>query len=412
MKAFPHQFNNLEKLTAALELIDLMARDGKDVSDDEELGRELAMSGIYTFRNLTTSVKERLKEESKKPTANQGFRTAARDLRRFFTLAVLIDGKSLKLTPRGTELLKSKSAKPLRNALWREAMLDLQLGEGTGNASHPYRILLKLVGDNPGIDTKKLLLAFEARNDSVEEYARILDLAQKPYDKIVKKMGVSDSSAANAVKILPSIAEQVGDIRRKQKSFLTAVGSSASEDGISEREDNVKEITEVSPENISKIPDFSKKPGGETFDLSAAIEIRKKRTVKHHQAVVSLAKLFSHHGFKVYENPFDCLGHKGGVGAILAEIKTLDATAPDERKQSIKALGQLKSYCHFDVPNELKQENVSELAAFDQTPHRSTIGFLKENAVSSAWLNDDQWFTIDAHGSTVLLSPPALLGFP
>ena len=225
-------------------------------------------------------------------------------------------------------------------------------------------------------------------------------------------MGVSDSSAANAVKILPSIAEQVGDIRRKQKSFLTAVGSSASEDGISEREDNVKEITEVSPENISKIPDFSKKPGGETFDLSAAIEIRKKRTVKHHQAVVSLAKLFSHHGFKVYENPFDCLGHKGGVGAILAEIKTLDATAPDERKQSIKALGQLKSYCHFDVPNELKQENVSELAAFDQTPHRSTIGFLKENAVSSAWLNDDQWFTIDAHGSTVLLSPPALLGFP
>ena len=305
VKAFPHQFNQLDKLTEALELLNIMKADNRNVVDDKELGSELARYGIYNFRNLVTSVEDRLKVEMQKAPGDQGFRTAARDIRRFFKLSGLVTS-TWNLAPRGREILDAKGRKYLRDALWRQAMIDLRLPDSDGNISHPYRFLLKLVGDYPGIQTKKLLLAFEAHDDSPEEYARISSMVPLSFEDIVAKMDVTKSSAANAIKILPAIAEQVGDIERSRHCFPNVMGL-PSEDGDYEYLEGssapapAKTPMEVDPEDISKVPDFGELNPNGSFDLSAANEIRKKRTIQHHKAVASIAKLIAEEGFKVFE---------------------------------------------------------------------------------------------------------------
>ena len=413
MKAFPHQFNQLDKLTEALELLNIMKADNRNVVDDKELGSELARYGIYNFRNLVTSVEDRLKVEMQKAPGDQGFRTAARDIRRFFKLSGLVTS-TWNLAPRGREILDAKGRKYLRDALWRQAMIDLRLPDSDGNISHPYRFLLKLVGDYPGIQTKKLLLAFEAHDDSPEEYARISSMVPLSFEDIVAKMDVTKSSAANAIKILPAIAEQVGDIERSRHCFPNVMGL-PSEDGDYEYLEGssapapAKTPMEVDPEDISKVPDFGELNPNGSFDLSAANEIRKKRTIQHHKAVASIAKLIAEEGFKVFEYPYDCLGHKAGTGSLLIEVKTLDGTTTDEHRQSVKALGQLKFYNHFHVPGELKKPNMAEVAAYNQTPSVSMVQFMNTNQIISVWSNEDYWFTVDMTGSTVKLSPLSLL---
>ncbi|PCI36440.1 MAG: hypothetical protein COB50_04710, partial [Thiotrichales bacterium] len=49
----------------------------------------------------------------------------------------------------------------------------------------PYRILDWLVNTYSGIETNKLLLALEAKNDSEEEYSRISNLVERSFDEIV-----------------------------------------------------------------------------------------------------------------------------------------------------------------------------------------------------------------------------------
>ena len=412
MKAFPHQFNDLDKLTASLELFGIMKSNGRDVESDKEFGSELAMSGIYSFRNLTTSVEDRLQLEMQKPPANQGFRTAARDLRRFFRLTGLVD-HTLTPTNRGNEILAAKETEDLRNVLWRQAMIDLRL-EADGKVSHPYRILLKLIGNHPGIQTKKLLLAFVARDDSPKEFERISSMVPLSFNEILEKTGVTKSSAANAVKILPSIAEQVGDIRRGNKCSLKAT-KLPSEDGTIDLSDSDaiptygEFLTEVTPEDISKVPQFQERYTDGTFDLSASNEIRKNRTVQHHKAVKSIARLIADNGFRLFENPYDCLGYKEKVGSLLVEVKTLDSTPADEYRQSVKALGQLKFYKHFHVCEEMKGPTSVDVVAYSHTPSVSTMRFMEANEITSVWSNDGYWFTADGAGATVSLSPLVLL---
>lgn len=417
MKNFPHQFNDLTKLTAALGVVRVINGTKQNLADDGVLGEALANAGIYTFRNLVTSVAERIVEEKQKPLGSQGFRTAARDIRRFFVLSGLIDphGANFPLTAKGAELLDAAANTPLRNALWRDALLQLSLVDADGNSSHPYRLLLRLVADHPGIETGKLLLALEARDDSPEEYARISALAGMSTTNIINAIGVANANARNAVKILPGIAEQVGDIKRQNgRSYLRAL-LVTTEDSIFEKIDEAYEKTEalppspVNPDAIAKIPNFANSENA-VFDLTAAIEMRKKRTIAHHRAVVRIAQLLAGDGFVTYENPYDCLGHKQARGSLLIEVKTLDGSLSDERRQSEKALGQLKGYNHFNVPQNMKAPTLIEMVAFSDAPTSSAIGFMRANNVHSAWLSGDQWLAADLDGNTVKLSPDGLFG--
>jgi hypothetical protein len=214
LKNFPHQINDLDKLTRALRVAHELINAGEEFDDDGVFGKALAHAGVYSFRNKALSVAENIAVESGKPLGNQGFRTAARDIRRFLSLADLIR-PDFTLTQRGRAILEATDVGS-RNKEWREAMLQLGLGN-----SHPYSIMLRLVADRPGIESSKLLLALEAQDDGAKEYARILALSDLTFSQIVAALHISEANARNAVKILPGIAEQTGDlIRNGTRMFL------------------------------------------------------------------------------------------------------------------------------------------------------------------------------------------------
>ncbi|HOC55374.1 MAG TPA: hypothetical protein PKI20_07125 [Verrucomicrobiota bacterium] len=87
MKNFPHQINQLPKLTEAITVFARLIERGADVADDGVVGDALAQAGVYTFRLPgNQSVAALLQKEHAKPFASQGTRTCARELRRFFSL--------------------------------------------------------------------------------------------------------------------------------------------------------------------------------------------------------------------------------------------------------------------------------------------------------------------------------------
>jgi hypothetical protein len=414
LKNFPHQINDLDKLTAALGVANVLIGTNNDLSDDGVLGEALANAGVYTFRNKTKTVATNIAAEKQKALGNQGFRTAARDIRRFFLLANLLTS-ALNITQRGQSLLDAAGNVPLRNALWRDAMLQLNLLDAAGNASHPYRVLMRLVADHPGIETTKLLLALEAKDDSAAEYARVSALAALAVPDIIQSLNIGKANARNATKILPAIAEQIGDILRQGNHTFLGTQSSATEDTLIEEEggDYEKSVPPtplaVTPASISPLPNFAA-AAQTSVDMSAAIEIRKKRTIEHHKAVTSVATILDHSGFLLYERPFDCLGHKAGAGSLLVEVKTLDGTRSDERHQSEKALGQLRGYRFFNVPAAMKAPKIVEIVAYTAVPSSDAIHFMRDNTVCSAWPDKGVWHASDLAGNIANFSPDDLVG--
>lgn len=54
MKNFPHQINQLPRLTNALGVFARLIEKKHDVDDDGVVGDSLARAGVYTFRNPRT----------------------------------------------------------------------------------------------------------------------------------------------------------------------------------------------------------------------------------------------------------------------------------------------------------------------------------------------------------------------
>lgn len=409
MKNFPHQVNNLDKLTSAL----VVARDlinGGQQLDDGTFGEALALAGVYTFRHPMASVAANIAAEKLKPASDQGFRTAARDLKRFLSIAGLLAPAGHHLTTSGMDIVTNAGNQPLRNALWRDALLQMRLDQA-GNVSHPYRILLALVADNPGIETSKLMLALEPLDDSDAEYQRIVALLPSTIQQIIIAVGTTPAGARNAVKILPALAEQIGDIeRRDQHAYPTSlpISSEDSLDVNGEEKPTSVEPTEVDASEISKLPNFNELTNT-VFDLAAALEMQRRRTIQHHNLVRSIAGVLKATGFQTYERPFDCVGFKAGDGGILIEVKTIDGSRADERKQSERALGQVKGYRHFNVPNQLANPKLVEVVAFSEKPTSEGLAFLHANQILSAWPDGDQWLVAKADGTIVAFSGDNLL---
>lgn len=414
MKNFPHQFNDLTKLTGALDVARAIIGGGQDYNDDGVFGAALAMAGIYAFRDKNLSVAENIQAEQAKPVANQGFRTAARDVRRFLSIAGLVGPAGV--TQAGADILNAAGNTALRNSLWRNAMLNLTLTDAANQTSHPYRILVKLAADRPGIETRKLLLALEARNDSPEEYLRILQLADASFDAIVAELDVSQPNARNAIKILPGIAEQIGDIVRDGNQTYPAVAQLATtEDAlIGELETGALNTTQykspksVTADAIATIPNFSQSVYT-TADLTAAIAMLQQRTIEHNNTVTALAKLIAADGFTLYKDPFDCLANKKGSGSLLIEVKTLNGTPADERNQTGRALGQLRGYSYYNVAAELKSPSYREVVAFSKKPTLDAVSFLSANSIRSAWSESGHWLVTSLTGDPVPFLPTALL---
>jgi len=394
MKNFPHQFNNLDKLYNSLEIIQELMLENLPINDSN-FGTKLTQNGVYTFRDKSLSIAEYLLLENEKPVSNRGYLTVARDIRRLFELLKLIDlneEKEATFTSNGNTLLDASSYED-KILIWKRLFYDLELEGEDSEISHPYRILDWLVKTYPGIETSKLLLALEAKNDSEEEHIRISDLVSRGFDEIVMEIDTTISMARNAVKILPAIAEQLGEdisssiIKTKFVTQKTATN-----------------YWETSANDIAKEPEFNEISDA-NIDLSNAIKVRQKRLSEHQACVRKLAKIHESDEFTFYEGKFDCLVIKSN-SCLLYEVKTLSDTLSDIESQTIKAVGQLKYYNYAIVQKQMGQNNIKEFLVFTLKPTQEIIDFCESISIIVIWLNGESFNKINpSDGSTTIFNP-------
>jgi hypothetical protein len=338
MKNFPHQFNDLEKLSNALAVAKQLIHNNTPLTD-ENFGEQLTREGIYTYRDKTLSIGQFLQREKQKPKSNRGYLTVSRDIRRFLELlgfiVVLDSDKNSRLTTIGKQLLTAISVEQARQ-LWKNALLQLGL-EGTDEEiSHPYRILLKIVNTFPGVETTKLMLALEAKNDSEEE---------------------------------PKVPT------RERSTFR-----------------------EVSAENIAKDPTI-KVVSSVSIDISDAIKTRQKRLAEHQEIVRLLAMINEKFGIQLFEGKFDCLGIKGDT-ALLYEVKTILESAADQEKQTVKGVGQLKYYKFSVVQQQMELSDIKEILVFSRRPDMGIIDFCTAENIAVIWRDGGsfQIFNVETGG--------------
>lgn len=390
MKNFPHQFNDLDKLFYALAVAKQLIQSQIPLTDDI-FGEQLTREGIYTYREKSLSIDDYLSKEKEKRASNRGYLTVSRDIRRFFELLYFITvfpDKTAKISPAANELLRATSESD-RRKLWKNALLQLGLEGTDGEVSHPYRILMKLVNTFHGIETPKLMLALEAENDSEEEFERISNLAEKPIDQIIANTGTTKSMAANAIKILPGIAEQLGDIERVNNKAYPIGKLIITEDEIITEEQPKRKAKasyrETNIELIAKDPNFNIATDV-SIDLTEAIRIRQKRLTEHQDIVRLLADLHAKHNFKIFEGKFDCLAIKDEK-SILYEVKTILSSASDEEKQAVKGVGQLKYYKFSIVHKQMGYSKIKEALVFSSKPDNGIIEFCSAENILVIWRN-------------------------
>jgi hypothetical protein len=396
MKNFPHQFNDLTKIFNALLAIKQLI-DQETALKDENFGELLTRNLIYTYRDRTLSVDEFLALEEEKPKANRGYLTVARDIRRLFELLgflTVFENKSGSLSSQALQLLASPNEE-VKRELWKNSFLQLGLEGTDGEISHPYRILLKLVQDKSGIETKKLMLTLEAENDSIEEYERIVALSELTLEEIRQSTGTSISMADNATKILPGIAEQLGDIVRRRNYAFPIGRIVITEDEIS---------TEIPPEatnpegvlysqyrpvtsvTIAIDPIFNT-ISTVSIDYTESIRIRQQRLSEHQEIVRQLGLFCEERAFELYEGKFDCLSTMEET-ALVFEIKTILSSMSDQEKQTIKGVGQLKYYKFSIVSRQMEYEEIKEFLVYSQKPQVSLIEFCAAENIKVVWLEE------------------------
>lgn len=396
MKNFPHQFNDLNKLFGALEVVKELVLNQISLTD-ENFGEQLTRQGIYTYRNKTLSVDEFLQSEQEKPASNRGYLTVSRDIRRFFELLgfiIVLSDKTARLSPAANQLLQTNSEE-LRRILWKNALLQLALEGTDGEVSHPYRILLKIVNTFPGIDTPKLMLALEAENDSEEEFEKITSLTQRTILEIIEETGTSTAMAANAVKILPGIAEQLGDIERTNNKAYPIGQIVITEDEITTEVEPVRKIRTVSLIRHTNAEEIAKDPNlaiisSVSIDLSEAIRIRQKRLAEHQEIVRLLALLNEKYSFQLFEGKFDCLAIKDDK-ALLYEVKTILESASDEEKQTVKGVGQLKYYKYSIVHKQMGYSKIKDILVFSKKPSDDIIEFCSIENILVVWKQENNF---------------------
>ena len=409
MKNFPHQFNDLSKLFNALSVINEFASENLPLTD-EDFGTRLTQNGIYTYRDKTLSVEEFLLSELQKPVANRGYLTVSRDIRRFFELMGFITvfaDRTVRLSPAANQLLRTPDENTKIN-LWKNSLLQLGLEGTDGEVSHPYRILLKIINTFPGIETNKLLLALEAENDSEEEFERISNLSQLTITEIIEETGSSSSMAANAVKILPGIAEQLGDIKRINHRAYPYGQLVVTEDEITTEEQipiqGRVNFRETNSENIARDPNLNI-INSVSIDLSEAIRIRQRRLAEHQEIVRLLATINERLSFRLFEGKFDCLAIKADK-ALLYEVKTILPTASDEEKQTVKGVGQLKYYKYSIVQKEMGFTNIQELIVYSNKPGISIIEFCTAENIFVIWRVNDEFHIYNVETNTAEIFNP------
>jgi hypothetical protein len=391
MKNFPHQINQLPRLTRALGVFIRLVESQGALSDDGVVGDALAKAGVYTFRTPgNKTVDELLAAEHRKSTASQGTRACARDLRRFFILLGFIrqthdeiweaSSPAKALWGLEQEVLPSNA-----HDIWRQALLDLELADSSGS-SHPYRILLRLVVAIPGLPKPYSGLCLEARNDSEAEFDRIRQIATRASPSDTMNALAGEHMARNSIKILPSIAEQLGDIRddgnrlfisdRVADAFATYDETEATEEAVQRlvrrpyaprrrvAEGQRREPGVIKPATRSYDPDLLGARYNAHEDCLDRLSNLVPVEVDRLQAIYDLLLVIP-------------------ATVLLVEAKTIRA---DARRQVRAALGQLLYYEHFDVAPLYPDTEILRLVLTDSELAEDLQKFLTKHQIGVVWM--------------------------
>lgn len=402
MKGFPNQVSDLEVLSLAIKITDEIQTQGKNPKNDDVLGEALIRGRVLGTGHTNIPIDEYLAKQRAKNLSDQSHRTRARGLRELFRVLELIEdtGSGIELTDYGHQI-SSFAGKDLDgNALrvWRMVVRNMTHDGGDEETSHPYQVLLRLIARKPGIRRSKCALALEARNDSETELNRITGLADMSEFEIRNHLGITQSNWDNAKKILPSFAEQLGDVDRKNMQTLYIADTLSSPKAQVNEPQPTTELGLRPPRSSSQVTSESIATTGITSEWDEADELIgapdierlrisretiRDRLRRHNLIVRALADQIGS-GAELYENPFDCLACFTNT-ALLIEVKSLDGTAPDEAKRVREALAQLLYYESFVTQPVTASQVIILVAGFEHRPSSEHITWLECKDVAVIW---------------------------
>lgn len=395
----------MSRLTKALSVFNNLIQEGANIQDDGVVGDAFAKAGVYTFREQQNrTVEDLLAEEHRKDIGSQGTRTCARELRRFFSLLgflTLSSPQGWTLTAEGTRLTEFlvDPLHPEAKIIWKTALRNMALTDEAGT-SHPYLILLRLVEENPGIDTQMLGLCFEVSDDSDQEFRRINQLVISGSGiEVFESLGISRHQMRNSVKILPSIARQIGDIRESNdKCFREETAELEPEPTTRSRSQSILRRRPYVPTSAQESHIVTPEcPGPHIREYDA--DLVAERSQDHDECIRKLSILIPME-FEQYEGLYDFLAVDASK-ALLAEVKTI---RDDEARQVRLALGQLLYYEYFEVQPLYPTHEVHKIFVTDQPVTNEIVAFLDGVNVGVVWLPRDQDYGCSSLGQRILQS--------
>lgn len=397
MKGFPNQVSDLRKVNAALKaLADILAHG--DQPSDDLYGPELVRAGVAGAGRSRRPVEDYIREQKALPAGRRSIGATARGMRELLAMLRLTSTSTvpLELTQLGRRVV---SAAPQNDdafrTLWRGVIQGITVGDQP-NQSHPYQVLIRLVSRKPGITRAKSALALEAIDDSEAELDRICALSDMEENDIRHAIAETQANWDNAKKILPSFAEQLGDvIKEGHRLYLSDAPGRAEpqeneNDRVRERRANrirrPRASRAVTPDTIGSagLGENHEPPVPPDLDpqaMAAAIAARADRLRRHNLLVRKLASLMP--ARELYEDPFDILA-VFDEGGVLVEVKTLNGEADDERHRVRDALSQLLYYEAF-VTEPLTDGAPLKVAAFELRPSAEHIAWLRRQGIISIW---------------------------
>lgn len=413
MRNFPHQVNQISKITGSLRVASELLSRGENIGDDGVFGYAVLRAGIYSFRGASRVSPEELEEaitrERQKPASNQGPRTFARDLRRTLLLLGFIenDARDFSITQSGIRLTELPDP-PNEEAtsIWVDALINMTLEDtdGHGEYTHPAYNMLRMVAVNPDIEKPWLAFALDMENDSDTELERVLSLQRLNYEDALISVGASYYTAANAVKIIPSLLQQVGLIEIVNQRCRVIIPSVTNFVGIDNRtltipqtprQRNAREGSLIT--DPEQIPTHQRTPRGErtTEEQVHTAALLDERTTQHQELVKQIVEMLSLsvvvESIRITDDAYDVLAFIPSRDEfLLIEAKTI---RNDGMVQGRLALGQLCYYEYFDIRPVAGSSRITKIAVFNQNPGEQVERFLNAYNVLC--------FTISTEGITI-----------
>lgn len=410
---------DLPKLSRALGVVASMVASGDNPKNNDQFGEALVRAGVIGSRDANQTADAYLAEQRAKPASSQSHRTVARGLRQLFRDLGCMEQneESAWLTPVGATLARGELAvlDDATKAQWRVAIANLAIGTPSEGVSHPYRVLLRLVKERPGLEKKKSALCLEAANDSTEELDRVLKLADiEDVDQIRQEIGgVSKNNWENAIKILPSIAVQLGDLQLDNHCLYPTDTEFAARPEASDRFATQTADRAALGSGVGHAP--GERPQGRTVDAksiaragtgdeaddarslpaipseeeaAATQAVRAQRLTRHNKLVRHLAERLASLGATLREDPYDCLATADDY-CYLIEVKSLNGEPADERTRVRDALSQLLYYQSLCLPEDVVTPTM--IAAFESKPSDTHIAWLKAHEIITIWFESGRW---------------------